>query len=281
MRSSFALLLAWVALAPLGAYASPWVKPPGRGYAGVRVGSFTVEQADRYFQTRIHADILGAAGFFAVGLPGRLELSADVPYLVATNVFTAKDTYRNHSLGDARVQVKRALSGAPPLSLALEAQVPLYRTIREQQKGGVVEVGDGAYAASNFPDVGQGHLVLTPKLSIGRSFHPDPAWATLDLGYRARLGKVADGLYASAGLGGWVWRDKVAIGVSAGGQLRVGEDPNPVVARATEYLHLAGSVMVAPPWVKGLGFKVWAGTLLLARYGDTGTDLGASMHLEY
>ena len=256
-------------------HAGPWVKQPGEAY--VKAGATWFEAEDGFNQgvstglayTGVTYNLYGE-----VGLPGDLQLVADIPLVLATNQSVAGVNYNNRTLGDARLEVDYALLPELPLTLGLEAKIPLYTTLAN----GGSNIEDYPQSAEKFPDAGDGNFDLTPKLLFGYSFHPVPAWATAELWYRARLGGFADGLHWAVGGGIFAVPDVLAFGVYASGVLNLQDDEEGSSVQTKEYGY--GQVYVlfkGLPVDPDLGLTVSIGRIAYARHASVGTDVSAGV----
>lgn len=268
--------LVLVGLAP-AVSAAPWIAAPKDGWVTLRADRFAADVASERLSGQTGANQLSLAVAGTVGLPLQLELSFDLPYVLATNEFGAGTRHRNADLGDARVSVARALLPAIPLAAVLEAELPLYRRVTDRSPGGLVELDGELWAAERFPDVGDGQLELTAALSIGRSFYPSPAWVTASLGYRARFGPLADALDAAVDLGGWMVEQRVGAGLFASGLLNLGEDEQPLLLQSRQQLQVTAYLILCLPPLPQLSLKLGASSVLIASGGAPGTALSAAV----
>jgi hypothetical protein len=264
------LVAAALLAAASSASAGPWVKKAGEGY--VKAGATWFEAQEGFNQgistglayTGITYNIYGE-----IGLPGDLQLVADIPLVLATNQSSGGVNYHNSTFGDARFELDYALLPDLPLTVGLEAKVPLYTPLAE---------GDALRpyprSTEKFPDAGDGNVDLTPKLLFGYSFHPVPAWATAELGYRARLGGFADGVHWSVGGGIFAVPDYLAFGVYTSGVINVQEDDDPAAQQTKEFSY--GQVYALGkglPFDPDLGLTLSVGRILHARNSSLGTDV--------
>lgn len=262
-RSAFLLsfsLLSFVA------EAAPWIREPGKSYLRAGATRFVADAPELTAPYLRSFETITASLWAEVGLPWDLEVAAELPYVVATNTFRPGGAYSNRTLGDARFQLARALVKSIPLSAVLETKVSLYEARHSE-------------LIQTYPDVGDGNVDLTPKLSIGHSFWPTPAWLTAELGYRLRLDKYADGVFGAFNAGGWVWRDRLALGVYVNGIKNV--DQSPSLWETREWLYLSGYLIAAAePWLKGVKLTLAAGFIPIARFCATGSDVTLSVSYE-
>ncbi len=285
LRKTLLVGAAWVGMVfPTGASAGAWIREPGHFFA--KVGANFSSAYDPVNEpVGLEQQVMAFSLFAEVGLPYRMDLVVDVPYVVATNGFRSEARYDNHSFGDAHIQLDRGLFSRLQLTAALDLKVPMYRTLSATATTGLVEINHKIYPSSSFPEVGNGTVELTPKLLYGKSFNPRPLWFTAELGARLRFGGLAQGLYASAGSGAWVWPEHLALALygsvaynfsSRASALRPsGED-------AQYAVYFGGSVIVSgAPWLPWLKIFGSAGTLLLESKSKTGTDFGVGVAVEY
>ena len=107
-----------MAATPISATAGAWDRELGSAYLKLGFNMFTSEQSFRQgiamdlgFQswtTNLYAEI---------GLPMRLSLVADVPYVIATNLTPSGTRYTNHTVGDGRFELDFQLLPSPLIHL--------------------------------------------------------------------------------------------------------------------------------------------------------------------
>jgi hypothetical protein len=266
-------------LAALPAQAGAWGRDTWSVYSKVTFRYYTSNDSfTRGIRTGLKYDAFSWDLYSEIGLPYRFSFLFDLPYVAATNEAGSGFVYHNHTTGDGRVELDYRLLDSIALSLGFEAKVPLYQVVEHQGTEGIVHVDGEAYPTTNFPEVGDGNVDLTSKVMLGYSFYPFPAWAEATVGYRARLGGFADGLYGSLGGGLYVWPEHIALGVYSEGIVNVQSDPHPDVQATREYLSLSGYVLVtAAPWVPALSLSLSAGGVLLAENSGTGQDYSVAL----
>lgn len=260
---------------PTTALAGPWIKAPGEGYVKAGATVFSAEDSFNQGQSLGLAYLGQTYNLYGeFGLPGGLQVVADVPMVVATNTSAAGVNYINRTLGDMRLELDYGvLQGGPvPLAVGVEAKLPLYTPISEQG------VGDPAGAfprsAAFFPDPGDGNVDVTVKALTGYSFYPAPAWATAELGYRARLGGFADGLHLALSAGGFVWPEHLALGFYASAVVNLQDDPNPELRSTRAFTYLQGfAIVTAAPLDPDLSLTVGVGSIVQAENSSRGTDV--------
>jgi hypothetical protein len=269
-RASGTIAAVAILIAASTASAGPWVKEVGEAFVKVAATAFQTEQGfNQGIATGLAYNAVTYNVYAEVGLPGGLQLVTDVPFVTAVNASPAGVNYRNRTFGDARFELDYALLPDFPLTLGVETKVPLYAPIADQP-----EVAENyPRSASKFPDAGDGNVDVTPKLLVGWSFHPTPAWATAELGYRARFGEFADGLYWAAGGGIFVVPNHFAIGVYASGVLNLEEDADATRAQTKEYGYAQGYLLLQGlPLDPELGLNLSAGGIFFARNAARGVD---------
>lgn len=261
-------------LAASAALAGPWVKEPGQSYVKTGLTFFEAEEGfNQGISTGLAYTGITYNIYGEVGLPGDLQLVADVPFVLATNTSAAGVNYHNRTLGDARFELDYALLKDVPLTLGVEAKIPLYTPLAD---GNATD--DYPRSAAKFPDAGDGNIDVTPKLLFGYSFHPVPAWATAEVGYKARLDGFADGLHWATGGGIFAVEGILAFGVYASGVINVQEDDDPSKLQTKEFTYgqfyvLAQGLPVDPD----LGLTLSVGRILHARNSSLGTDFGVGL----
>ncbi len=270
-----------LALTAAPAAAGPWVRDPGHAYVKLGASRFTADEGfNQGVSTGLAYEGITSSLYAEVGLPARLQLVAELPFVLGVNRSEAGVNYHNRTLGDSRLQLDWGAWEGLPLTLSLDAKLPLYTPLARQ--GADAQLADFPQSATRFPDPGDGNIDLTPKVQYGHSFHPLPAWATAELGYRARLGGFTDGLWAAAGAGWFVWPEHVALGVYGNAVINLGQDDDPMVQATREFVYLQGYLLLtAAPWVKDLGLTLSAGVLPWARNAAAGRDLGLGISYAY
>ena len=250
------------------AQAGPWVRDAGEGYLKLGGSSFV---GDQYYRAGVPTELESKASSLSVygevGLGHALQLVMYLPYQVASNETGGGVRYVNHTLGDLRLQVDTKLTDAFPLALSLEAKVPLYEVVSEQELTGEQEAW-----RTNFPDVGDGNLDLTLKLQAGASLGWLGGWVTGVLGYTKRLGRYIDSLYFAGQVGVWIWEDHIRASFYGQGNRNLGTDAFPEILASRESVSLEGTVAVTgiPMWPE-LDVMVSWGEVVYARYGSKGS----------
>lgn len=283
LGKSLSVTLLIVALAAPTASAGPWVQGFGHGYIKAGVNYFSasqsfvrgnpVDMAYRSVTTNVYAEL---------GLPARLQFIMDLPYVVATNTASTDTEYRNHTLGDGRIELDFAPIEGFPFSIGLETKLPLYDAVAEQGDGGVIQVDGETWPTAIFPEVGDDNIDLTPKLMIGHAFRTFPVWLSAELGYRARLSGFADGFYSSLGVGGWVWREHIALSVYGNAVINLQDDANPDELATKEWAYVQGSATVtAAPWMPELGLTFSVGRIVWANNSGQGTDFSSALSYSF
>ncbi len=256
--------------------AGPWIKAPGETYTKVGATFFTAEES---FNQGLSTGLAYAGQTYniygEVGLPGRLQLIADLPVVVGTNSSQQGVNYVNQSLGDMRLELDWGVAEGLPVALAVEAKVPLYTPLAQQTSGQITRF---PRSATNFPDPGDGNVDVTVKALAGYSLHPLPAWITGELGYRARFDGFVDGIFAVASAGYFVWPEHIALGVFSNAVINLGDDPNPDVRLTREFVYVQGYVLVtAAPLDPDLAVTFSAGSIVYARNSAAGNDFGVGV----
>jgi hypothetical protein len=287
LRGAELLLFACGVALALDAHAGAWVREPGHAFAKLGF-NYSSSQDQLSSVTSLKRDVATYSLFAEVGLPYRMDVLIYLPYVVATNDYRYEARYVNHTFGDAHVQLDRALTTLAALSIALDLKVPLYRSLSSAESSGLVELNHQLYATSNFTDVGNGVVELTPKLLYGRGFttiYSRPGWVTAELGFRARFGGLGHGVYLSAGAGTWVWPEHLALMLFSSGLVDFATprsvtlpDGRPPLAS----LYFSGGFIatLAPfaPWLRVLAS---VGALAISSDGRTGFDADVGLAVEY
>ncbi len=272
-----------VAGAPREAAAGPWVKDLGHGYVSFGASYFAAEES---FLQGVVTD-LGFESFAyrlyaEVGLPWRLQLVMDLPYVVATNISSSGVEYNNQTLGDGRFELDVSLLDSIPLAFGVEVKVPLYESVTDRGNEGLVSVDGQLWPNEVFPDVGDDNVDVLSKVMIGYSLPMWPAWISAEVGYRVRLARYADGLHAAINLGAFVWPEHIALSLYTSGTLNVQEDPNPDVRASKEFLYMQGSVLItAAPWQPNRGLTFGVGGLLVTENTGAGRDYTVSLSYSF
>ncbi|MBH23277.1 MAG: hypothetical protein CMH57_02210 [Myxococcales bacterium] len=258
--------------------AGPWVRKPGSTYTKLNLARFSADQSFnqgvdtglQYMGTTVNL-------YNEIGLPYRLQLITDVPYVFGRNNSPQGVNYLNNTFGDARFELGHGLVEGLPLLLAVEAKLPFYSTVADDDET------FSAFSATreSFPDAGDGNVDVTPKVGAGYSFHPIPAWVTAELGYRVRLDGFADGIFASLGGGVFVLGEHVALNMFSNAVFNVEDDPNPELRATREFVYVQGSVFARyQPWFEGLGLSVGVGWLPYTKNAAAGNDISVGLSYE-
>ncbi|MEL6179093.1 MAG: hypothetical protein AAFS10_09070 [Myxococcota bacterium] len=260
------------------AEAGPWVRAPGSTFTKLNMAQFS---ADQSFNQGVDTGLQYVGTTFNIyhemGLPYRLQLITDLPFVMGRNNSAEGVNYLNNTLGDARFELGYGLIEGLPILLAVETKIPLYETVANDDE----TFEDFRATRTNFPDAGDGNTDVTPKIGFGVSFHPLPAWLTGELGYRVRYGGFADGIFASLGGGVFVLEDHIALNFFSNAVFNVEDDPNPEVRATREFVYVQGSIFARHnQWVEGLGISVGAGWLPYSQNAAAGRDISIGISYE-
>ena len=261
--------------------AGPWPRAFGSAYVKLGAAQFSADSG-------ADSNAASVSGFTyesetynvyaEIGLPHRLTVVADLPYVTATHFAPTGYAFDNRTLGDGRFELSYSVLEGIPVAVAVEAKVPFYDSIDEQADDGVLAVDGEQWPASAFPNPGDGNVDVTVKLQLGHSFHPLPAWITFETGYRLRLDGYADGLHSAANFGAFIWPDHLALGVYGSSVLNLESSVSSDGKTSREYAYVQGYMLLtAAPWAPDLSLIVSAGTVAWAQHAATGTDMGVAM----
>ncbi len=282
-RARLLALLVAALLAPSSGQASAWIREPGHFFIQLGTSYATLNDPE-LAAFELQQTVLRLSLFAEVGLPLRMNLAAEVPYLVATNEFALEDRYRNHSLGDARIQLEKGLFNSVLLSLALELKVPMYQTLSEREPTGLVKLDRQHYPIANFPEVGNGVVELSPKLIYGASLWPRPAWFTAELGANFRFAGLAQGFYTTIGAGAWLWPYHLALALHARFHYNFAAPPDPKrpLGQEPEFgLYTAGTLIISTsPWIPWLKLFASIGGVPVASKGRSAFDVTFAVAIE-
>lgn len=268
------LLLAVAALWGSRAAAGAWIRPPG--------GTYVKASLSHYRSSESYGGLPGAAYdstslsvYAEIGLPFQLQLTADLPLVIASQSDSQQPRRTQAWLGDARVSLERGLLQLP-LSVGLEVKVPLYRSLYSRSQAGYVELGGELVPLASAPEIGDGNVDLTPRLLWGLSLHPFPGWLAAEAGYRWRLGGFGSGLYFAASGGAYLIEERLGVGVWMDAVKNLGVD-----LFTREFVHLQIFILAkAPEHVPGWHLTAGAGVTPLIRNGGRGFDLTFSVAWE-
>jgi hypothetical protein len=182
--ASWLACLTAVLLAPASAEAGGWTRDAGGVFARGGAGFFFGEQrllvsetagAGRFRQ--IAAELYGE-----VGLGHALEVDASLRWVDNAQQLPAGDRH-NRGMEELEVILKwGALRDAVALAFLVGGRLALYEPVELAQ----LEAGR--------PERGPGGADVIVGASLGRSFHPTPAWLNVDLLHRIRVGSASSGL---------------------------------------------------------------------------------------
>jgi hypothetical protein len=272
LTATTALLLAFGLLgSPVEA--GPWVKAPGEAY--IKTGATFFASEDSFNQgldTGLSYTGETYNVYAEVGLPGGFQAIVNLPLVMATNTSRSGVQYHNNTLGDLTLELDYAVLPDLPLAVGVETRLPLFTPVSEQNGSGFEQ------SINSFPDPGDSNVDVTAKVLTGYSFHPIPAWATAELGYRARFGGFADGVYAALSTGIFVWPDHIALGLYASGVLNLQEDPDPAARLTKQFLYVQGYALITvAPVLPDMAISLSAGTIALADNTSAGNDFGVGV----
>lgn len=260
------------------ALAGPWVRSPGEGW--FKTGYSHYRSADGFvageatgLAYRAHrADFYGE-----VGLPWDLQLVGSLPFVHAANETEAGTRYTHTWTGDLRLELDRRLVRDLPIAAGIEARVPTYRAPEGYTRVRGTDNTLLPAIAPSFPEIGERSVDLTAKLLVGAAPRTVPMWFTLEAGPRLRLGDHAEGGYAAASVGGWLYRDHAGLNLYASGNRNL---PGPDDALpSSETLYVQGSAMLADfPFAPSWGVILSAGWVVLAEHASVGRDIGLSLY---
>jgi hypothetical protein len=166
------------------AWAGAWAQPRNAMYAKAAVGYTHADQ-------RLDADgdreniPYKKLALYLYGEYGVLDrLTAVLAFAAVQHAWSeagesferARGTSTAFLAGDIELQAKFQFWDAPVLSALVGVKLPV------------------GYSTDDQPPLGTGKVDVDARLAVGGSFHPIPAYATGDFGYRLRLGDFADEL---------------------------------------------------------------------------------------
>lgn len=270
-------------LVPRVAGAGPWPRDFGSAYLKLGATHFSAD-------TDQNAD--GASGFTyeaetynlyaEIGLPYRLAVVADLPFVAGTHSAPTGYDFNNQTLGDGRFELSYGVLDGVPFAVAIETKVPFYDRVDEQASDGLLAVDGSQWPVSAFPNPGDGNVDVTAKLQIGHSFYPRPAWLTAEIGYRLRLDGYADGVYSAANFGAFLWPDRLALGVYGSSVFNLESAVSAEGKVSREYVYVQSYlILTAAPWIPDVSVVLSIGTVAWAQHAATGTDMGIALAWDF
>lgn len=266
------------------AYAGPWVHAPGEGYLSAGVSRFTAEEGMRDgASTGLAYRTMTYSVYAELGLPGRLQLTAYVPYVQGVNRSQSTDVRYNHdAVGDMRF----ALDASPlrdfPLAVGVEVKVPGYQDPSAYDSADGID--DRLFDPLRFPVLGDDNYDVTPRVQIGHSFYPIPMWAQMSVGYQWRgcrrhgsgCEDLRDGIVVTGGLGGWLVADYLTAELYT--KATVNTQPESGRTVPTEQsVYVQGKLSATAPALSGVAFSVAVGGMPYADAAARGYDLALNV----
>jgi len=219
-----------------------------------------------------------------VGLPGRLQLTASLPYVSATNFSRNSGVrYNNEHLGDVRLALDHSPFSGRPLTLGVEVQVPGYRD--PSVIGSARGIDDAVFQSNRFPALGTGGIEVRPRLQFGTSLYPLPAWSQVELGYAirgcrlytgSRCSSFRDGPFTALSFGAYVVEELLSLEFYARAQ--VSTEPKRTNTLPTEQsVYLQGKIGLGDADLSALSVSLAAGGLVYASAAAQGHDLALNL----
>lgn len=271
-----------VVSAPSGAEAGGWVRAEGESYVKLAAGVFRTAGYWSLDGALVEAPELEYANLSAslyaeLGVAPGVAFGLYLPFVWAQNTDVFDISYARSSLGDLDtfVQVQLLTEGRFVLATQVLLRVPLYAGVLTgvNTQTGWVSESLPAFSAF-FPAIGDGSLDVVPSLQLGVSLSPVPGWLTLEAGPRLRDQGFGATLNYSAGVGVYLWPDRVALTGRVGGWERLSRTSASPTSRLVS---LGAGVLVH----LGLGVALEAEGYYIPEGSFVARGGGASVGLSY
>ena len=289
MRRFWLLPLAVALVFSASAEAGPWVAQPGGGYLQGGVSYFSAQEGQREgVATGLSYQTTTFSLYGEVGLPGRLQLTTYLPYVLAVNESGSSDVRYNHnSIGDVMVALDQAPLRNFPLTFGVEVKFPGYSD--PTQADGAAGIDNDLFDSSKFPVLGDNNIDVTPRVQIGKSLGDIPVWMQMSVGYRFRSCQLhgggrcrdfRDGLAADASIGGWVWNRNLAVQIFVKGNLAIERDTINTTP-TEESLYVQGKLTFADEALAGVSTSIGVGVIPYANNAARGYDISLSLAYQF
>jgi hypothetical protein len=239
--------LALATLAPAPAAAGPWVKAPGKSYLKISGSTFSSDQmfdlSGNLVDTGFTASHTALRVYGEVGIYPSVALNFGTAFYSSTNELNERTRYNRWGPGDLDFNVQVALmsGGACVASVAPGVRLPLYEgTVSAESGVSAVDMGSAGIQRYT-PALGDGSVDLVAVGAFGCSLYPVPGWFGVQAGPRIRLNGFGDGVNYAADAGIFVWPERLALTVRAGGiQALTSDNERPTKS----YLTVGGGVIL-------------------------------------
>lgn len=289
MRLLPTVLCAFALCLPNLAEAGPWIAAPGDGYVQGGVSYFSAQEGQREGVATglaYHTTSFSLYGEF--GLPGRLQLTGYIPYVLGVNQSGSSDVRYNHnSIGDMSFALDHSPARGFPFAFGVEVKIPGYDDPMEFDSADGID--DDLFDGSKFPVLGDNNIDVTPRLQIGKSLSRAPVWMQMSLGYEFRSCRLhdegrcqnfRDGLVADASVGAWVWERNLAVQLFTKGNIALSPEHSNTLP-TEESLYVQGKLTFTDELLNGVSASFGVGGLPYARNAARGYDLSLSLAYKF
>ncbi len=276
------------AMTPALAWAGPWLHDAGNGYLELGTTFFSADDGVRDgVATGLAYRSVTVGTYAEIGLPGHLQLTLAAPWVAATHTSASGVVYRNRSLGDTRLALDFAPTRRLPFAVGVEVKAPLYRDPFEQSSADGID--DDVFDPVKFPSVGSNGWDVTPRVQLGHSFYPVPMWTQIELGYRVSgcqehgspCRDYRDGALVSGSIGGFVWRQHLALEGYAKAFVPV-QAETARKAPTEQFVYVRGKVTGGDlPGLPDLAITLGVGGIVHAVGTERGRDVSVSLSYRF
>ncbi len=289
MQRLSSLVCALALFAPSVVEAGPWVAAPGDGYVQGGVSYFAAQEGQREgVATGLEYQTTTFSLYGEFGLPGRLQLTGYIPYVLGVNESGSSDVRYNHnSIGDMIFALDHAPIRGFPFAFGVEVKVPGYDDPTQFQSADGID--DELFDSAKFPVLGDNNVDVVPRLQIGKSLSGIPVWMQVSLGYEFRSCRLhdegrcqnfRDGLVADASIGAWVWERNLAVQLFTKGNLALTAEHSNTLP-TEESLYVQGKLTFTDELLNGVSASFGVGGLPYARNAARGYDLSVSLAYKF
>ena len=251
------------------AFGGPWVQEPGNGYTRVGYRMYSSTEGFRRGQaTGLTYEAHSATAYTEWGLPGGLQVIADMPFVWAAQRTADGIGYHHDWTGDVRLELDYAVLPSARSTVGVEVRLPTYK--RPMEYAAVKNLPEEDFDAlkANFPEIGDKCVDVTVKWMAGVGFNR--GWLGASLGPRLRTNGFKHQVWGSLQGGVWIVPKRLTAGIYTEGAvaLPIGN----VFNQSRSFVYTQAQFMVAEP-------KVMPGWAL--EFGVGGVPVGDNVSVGY
>lgn len=272
---------------PATALAGPWTHAPGSGYLKAGMSLFRTNDGMVDGQsTGLAYQTTTWSLYGEVGIPGRLQLTAYVPYVLGTNESASSGIrYNHHAVGDMTVALDHGPVPEIPFSFGLELKFPGYDDPTQFDDADGID--QAVFDPIKFPVLGDNNIDVMPRVQLGHGFRR--GWVQAAVGYRWRgcrlhsegaCEDLRDSVVASGSLGIWAWPQRIATELYVKGTMPVQAKSARTVPTEGS-LYLQGKLTFSDPALRGVGVSLGVGGIPYAIAAAQGFDVSVGLSYSF